>query len=60
VTAKGLDYPSAERLQPNLVWLAKHLERHKETETTLELLAKLDEISKSTLQRTMRRVVLRM
>ena len=25
VIAKSLDYPCAEHLQPNLVWLAKHL-----------------------------------
>ncbi len=59
VNAKSLDYPCAERLQPNLVWMAQHLERHGELATTPRLMEKLGKISISTLQRTMGRVLLR-
>lgn len=44
VIARRLDYPCAERLQPNLVWMARHLQAHGElllSETTLELLGKI-------------------
>jgi hypothetical protein len=44
VIARSLDYPCAERLQPNLVWMARHLQAHGElllSETTLELLGKI-------------------
>ena len=57
VIARGLDYPCAERLCPNLVWVAEHLGRHGEIVVTPELLEKLGEISVSTLQRTMKRVM---
>lgn len=30
VIARSLDYPCAERLQPNLGWMAQHLARHGE------------------------------
>lgn len=51
VIAKSLDYPCAERLQPNLVWMAQHLERHGELQTTPEVLEQLDHISVSSLRR---------
>ena len=34
VIAASLDYPCAERLTPNLVWMAKHLAAHKELEVS--------------------------
>jgi hypothetical protein len=51
VIAHSLDYPCAERLQPNLVWMAEHLERHGELKTTPALREKLERISVSTLRR---------
>jgi hypothetical protein len=41
VIAKSLDYPCAERLQPNLVWMAKHLIQHSELLISSEVLQKL-------------------
>jgi hypothetical protein len=49
--AESLDYPCAERLQPNLVWMAKHLELHGEMKISSEVQEKLDKISVSTLRR---------
>jgi hypothetical protein len=49
--AGSLDYPCAERLQPNLVWVAHHLEKHGELRTSPEVLQKLAQISISTLRR---------
>lgn len=51
VIAQSLDYPCAERLQPNLVWMAGHLERHGELKTSAETREKLGWISTSTLRR---------
>ena len=51
VIAQSLDYPCAERLQPNLVWMAGHLERHGELKTTPDVLEKLEWISISTIRR---------
>jgi hypothetical protein len=51
VIAQSLDYPCAERLQPNLVWMAEHLERHGELKTTAPTREKLEEISVSTIRR---------
>lgn len=51
IIAKSLDFPCAERLQPNLVWLAEHLERHGELQTTPQVYEKLGQISVSTLRR---------
>jgi len=51
VIAESLDYPCAERLQPNLVWMAKHLIQHGELHTSPEVLQKLGQISVSTLWR---------
>lgn len=56
VIARSLDYPCAERLQPNLVWMAEHLTKHGEMEMTAETLEKLELVSVSTLQRILRRV----
>lgn len=53
---ESCDHICAERLQPNLVWLANHLERYGELEVTPELLAKLATISISTVGRILARV----
>jgi hypothetical protein len=49
--AESLVYPCAERLQPNLVWMAHHLEKHGELKTSPEVRQKLAQISVSTLRR---------
>ncbi len=51
VVAESLDYPCAERLQPNLVWVAQHLEKFGEMTLSSEVLEKLSQISVSTLRR---------
>jgi hypothetical protein len=56
VIARSLDYPCAERLQPNLVWMAKQLMHHGELRVTLETQRKLAKISISTLKRMLKRV----
>lgn len=53
--ARSLDYPCAERLQPNLVWLGKHLVAHGELELSAALEGKLATISVSTLKRLLPR-----
>ena len=49
--AESLDYPCAERLKPNLVWMANHLEAHGELRLTAELRQQLETISVSSLRR---------
>jgi hypothetical protein len=56
VIARALDYPCAERLQPNLVWLADQLGAHGELRLQRETLEKLGRISVSTLKRILKRV----
>lgn len=56
VIARSLDYPCAERLQPNLVWMAQHLGRHGELRIGQATLEKLARISVSTLKRSLQRV----
>jgi hypothetical protein len=56
VIARSLDYPCAERLQPNLVWMAEHLQKHGSLLCTAETQQKLAAISVSTLKRLLRRV----
>jgi hypothetical protein len=56
VIARSLDYPCAERLQPNLVWMAQHLGRHGELRVGQETQEKLARISVSTLKRSLKRV----
>jgi hypothetical protein len=53
--AESLDYPCAERLQPNLVGMAKHLSQHGELCLTPEELQKLGQISVSTVWRLLPR-----
>ncbi|MBM3126741.1 MAG: transposase family protein [Chloroflexi bacterium] len=49
--AQSLDYPCAERLKPNLVWMANHLEAHGELSVTAKLREQLGTISVSSLRR---------
>lgn len=56
VIAESFDYVCAERLKPNLVWMAEHLTAHGEQETTPELLEKLERISVSTVRRLLDRL----
>jgi hypothetical protein len=51
VIAGSLDYPCAERLTPNLAWMAKHLAAHDELEVSDPLLLLLEQISISTVER---------
>lgn len=51
VIAESCDYICAERLTPNLVWMAQHLEAHEELQLSPELLAQLGEISASSVRR---------
>ena len=53
VIAASLDYPCAERLTPNLVWMAEHLTSHGELDITDEVLEQLGQISISTVGRRM-------
>ena len=45
IVYESFDYICAERLTPNLVWMAKHLDAHGELRTTPELLEQLAQIS---------------
>lgn len=56
VISESVDHICAERVQPNLTWLAEHLARHGELETTPELLAKLGKISVPTVRRIQARL----
>jgi hypothetical protein len=56
VIARSLDYPCAERLQPNLVWLAEQLGRHGELRVGAATLEKLARVSISTVKRILKRV----
>jgi hypothetical protein len=53
IIAESLDHICAERVTPNLVWMAKHLEQHGELRLTPELLTKLEEISVPTVRRSL-------
>ncbi len=56
VIARSLDYPCAERLQPNLVWMAEQLNRHGELRAGKETMQKLERVSVSTIKRILKRV----
>ena len=56
VISESFDYVCAERLQPNLVWMADHLEQHSELEITPELRGQLAEISLSSVRRILGRL----
>ena len=51
VIAESLDYVCAERLTPNLLWTAQHLEAHGELQLSEELQQLLGQISISSVQR---------
>jgi hypothetical protein len=52
----SFDYICAERLTPNLVWMAQHLARHGELELSDVLLEKLGQVSVSTVGRLLGRI----
>jgi len=54
IIAKSLDYPCAERLKPNLVWMAEQLHRHRMLCLDEILKEKLTAISVSTIKRLVR------
>jgi len=54
IIAESANYICAERLTPNLVWLAEQLDRHGELEATPELLQALGRISVSTIRRRLK------
>ncbi len=56
VIARSMDYACGERLQPNLVWLADHLQAHRELVIRPETRALLAQVSVSTLKRILKRV----
>jgi hypothetical protein len=56
VIYESFDYICAERLTPNLVCMAQHLEAHQELEMTPELLAQLEQVSISTVERLLNRI----
>ena len=49
--SKALDHPCAERLKPNLVFMAKHMRTHGQLNVDEDLFRKLEAISISTLKR---------
>ena len=55
VISESLDHICAERLKPNLVWMAHHLSQHGELEISPPLLEKLEKISVSTVRRLLKR-----
>lgn len=56
VIDESFDHICADRLTPNLVWMAEHLAAHGELEITSDLLEKLSRISISTVKRILRRI----
>lgn len=54
--SKALDHPCAERLRPNLMSMAKHLENHNQLRMDKDTLRKLETISISTLKRILANV----
>lgn len=56
IISKSMDHPCAERLQPNLGWMADQLIDHKELTITARVRKQLDQVSVSTLQRRLNRM----
>ncbi len=56
VIAESTDYICAERLTPNLAWLASHLAAHGELTISPQLLDQLERISVSTVERILARL----
>jgi hypothetical protein len=55
IIAESFDYICAERLTPNLIWMAQHLDTHGELFLSPPLLDDLDKISVSTVHRILAR-----
>ena len=55
VIADSLDHICAERLQPNLVWLAQHLAAHGELTVSPPVLLQLGQIGVATIRRVLQR-----
>jgi hypothetical protein len=56
IIAESFDYLCAERLRPNLVWMAEHLAAHGEVELSPGLLRQLGRISVSTVRRILKKL----
>jgi len=56
VIAESTDYICAQRLTPNLTWLAQHLAAHGELTDSSHLLEQLDRISVSSVERILTRI----
>lgn len=56
VIAEAFDYLCAERLQPNLVWMAEHLAAHGELHLPPGIVQQLEKIGLSTLRRMLHRL----
>jgi hypothetical protein len=56
VIAESTDYICAERLTPNLTWLATHLAAHGELTISAQLMEQLERISVSTVERILSRI----
>jgi hypothetical protein len=56
VISESLDYICADRLTPNLVWMATHLTAHGEMDTSPLLLEQLERVSISTVKRRLKRI----
>jgi hypothetical protein len=56
VIAESMDYICAERLTPNLPWLARHLAAHGEMDASSALLYQLERISVRTVSRILDRI----
>jgi hypothetical protein len=54
----SLDHICAERLQPNLVWMAHHLAEHGELTVSPAVLAQLEQIGVATIRRHLQRLAL--
>jgi hypothetical protein len=56
VISESFDYLCAERLQPNLVWMAEHLAAHGELDISTRLIEQLEKVSISTVRRILKRL----
>ncbi len=56
IIAETLNYIAAERLTPNLVWMANHLAKHGELQVSAELREQLQHINVSTVRRILQRL----
>lgn len=56
IISKSMDHPCAERLQPNLGWMADQLVEHKELVISPRVREQLDCVSVSTVQRRLNRM----